>query len=124
MNAENLREAIRALLQSHPAISPSKAGHATHAERYRTLDGANIGFEPERVRHQNLFVEASAIRLARLSDIQHQQYFATEYGTSKPNHNLFHPDAFGTVDIVRFEIRSLWNAVRVIAEVAGVEAGR
>ena len=124
MNAETLREAIRALLQSHPAINPSKAGHAAHAERYRTADGANIGFEPERVRHQNLYVEASAIRLVRLSDIPHQRYFAADFGTSKPNHNLFHPDAFGPVDIVRFEIRSLWNAVRVIVEVAGVEASR
>jgi hypothetical protein len=124
VTGEALRGAIRALLTSHPEISPSKAGHNVHAERYRTSDGANVGFEPERTRHQNLFVEARAVRLSRLADIPHHFYSSTDFGVSKPNHNLFHPEAFGMADIVRFEIRELWQAVRVIAEVAGVRARR
>jgi hypothetical protein len=122
VTGEKLSEAIRALLASHPGIFPSNAGHNVHAERYRTNGGANIGFEPERIRHQNLYVEMAAVRLSRLFDITHQQYPVANFETTKPNHNLFHPDAFGNVDIIRFEIHELWQAVRIIAEVAGVKA--
>lgn len=120
MSAEMLREGIRALLNSHPAVAPSRAGHTVHLERYRTAGGANIGFEPERIRHQNLYVEASAVRLGSLSDIRHQLYWTANYQTSRPNHHLFHKDAFGEVDIIRFEICDLWQSARVIAEVAGL----
>ena len=124
MSGEELCEALRALLESHPNLVRSKAGHVAHAERRRTLDEDNIGFEPERTRHQNLYVEARSVRLTQLSGIKHQRYFAKDYGTTRPNHNLFHKDAFGDVDIIRFEINALWEAVRVVAEVAGMVGRR
>jgi len=119
VTGEDLRAAIRALLDSHPKIEPSRAGHVAHAERYRALNGANIGLEPKGARHQNLFVEAAAVRLSRLNDIEHQAYAAVDYAVTKPNHDLFHVDAFGKVDIMRFKVTDLWQAVRILSEVAG-----
>jgi len=114
-----VREAIRELLKSHPEIFPSKAGHTVHLERYRTTGNVNIGFEPDRINHQNLYVEAAAVRLTNLIDIQHRLYLACNYHISRPNHHLFHKHAFAEVDILRFQIHELWQAVRVITEVAG-----
>lgn len=124
MTVEDLRAAIRALLDSHPEIEPSRAGHVAHAERYRVRNGANIGLETKGARHQNLFVEAGAVSLSRLKDIDHQAYAAADYAVSKPNHDLFHADAFGRVDIIRFKVSNLWEAVRILTEVAGDGAPR
>jgi hypothetical protein len=124
VSGEDLRAAIRVLLDSHANIEPSRAGHVAHAERYRALNGANIGLEPKGARHQNLFVEARAIRLSRLNDIDHKAYAAADYAVSKPNHDLFHADAFGRVDIIRFKVSDLWQAVRILTEVAGDGAPR
>lgn len=119
MSGNELRDAIRALLNSHPGISPSPVGHAAHAERYLTRKGMPIGFEPDRIEHQNIWVRADAVRLHMISGIDHVTYQHTDFATSKPNHNLFGEPAFKDNDLIRFKIVDIWQAVRVILEVAG-----
>ncbi|TIT66274.1 MAG: hypothetical protein E5W90_13015 [Mesorhizobium sp.] len=124
MTGEELREAIRALLASHPAISVSTKGHATHAERYVASNGAPLGFEPARVRHQNLWVRADSVRTNRLNDIESEPYDHSIFAASKPNHNLFGEPAFKDADLICFKVTGLWQAVRIIAEVAGLAANQ
>lgn len=120
MKGEELRQAVRALLKSHPDIAVSSAGHATHAERYETKSGLPIGFEPERIRFQNLWVRANSVRRHMLKDIEQVYYDHGDFGHSKPNHNLFCEGAFSdSDDLIRFQVTDLWQAVRVIREVAG-----
>jgi len=123
MKPEELRQAVRSLLHDHPSISVSEFGHAEHAERYITVNGQPIGFEPARVRFQNLWVRADSVRLWNLKDIDHEDYDHTTFDISKPNHNLFGEPAFKDVDLIRFKITNLWQAVRVVVEIAetGVE---
>lgn len=120
MTGEELREAIRALLADHPTISASSKGHATHAERYVASNGAPLGFEPARVRHQNLWVRADSVRINRLSDIDCERYDHLTFAVSKPNHNLFGEAAFKDADLICFKVTDLWQAVRIITEVAGL----
>ena len=117
MTQPSLRDAVRRLLQSHPGIRPSVAGHAGYIERYRTAKGSNIGLEARGERHQNMFVEADAVDLGRIGDIPHKAYLTADYERTRPNSNLFHLDAFGNVDIVRFKLTDLGQAERVLAEV-------
>lgn len=120
MKGEELRQAVRALLNSHPDINESPAGHATHAERYETKSGLPIGFEPERIRFQNLWVRANSVRRHILKDIELVYYDHRDFGRSKPNHNLFCEGAFNDHDdLIRFLVKDIWEAVRVIHEVAG-----
>ena len=116
MTTYSLRDAVRRLIVAHPDIRPSAAGHASYIERYRTGRGANIGLETRGERHQNLFVEVARVDMCRIGDIPHKLYFAADFDTTKPNSNLFHVDAFRTVDIVRFKIADPSEAQRVIAE--------
>lgn len=117
MSKSSLRDAVRRLIVAHPDIRPSVAGHATYIERYRTGRGANIGLETRGIRQQNLYVETHNVDMGRIGDILHQRYLAADYGWAKPNHNLFHIDAFREVDIVRFKLTELGQAERVLAEV-------
>lgn len=122
MTAEELRPAIKALLTSHPALATSSYGHAEHAERYISQNAAPIGFEPERVRFQNLLVREDSVTLSRLAGVKCRRYDHTAFGKSKPNHDLFGEPAFQGADLVCFKVTDLWQAVRVIAEVAGLAA--
>jgi hypothetical protein len=112
-----LRDAVRRLLDAHPDVRPSTAGHAGYIERYRTTTDASIGLETRGERHQNLFVEAAAVDLARIGDIPHKVYPAADFDRTRPNSNLFHADAFRDVDIVRFKLVDLDQARRVLADV-------
>lgn len=116
MTASPLRDAVRRLLNTHPDVRPSTAGHAGYIERYRTSKGSNIGLETRGERHQNLFVEASAVDLGRVGDIPHKVYLAPDFDRTRPNSNLFHSDAFRDVDIVRFKLTDLDQARRVLAD--------
>lgn len=120
MTANELREAIRSLLATHPDISISSFGHATHAERYVASNGAPLGFEPARVRFQNFWVRADGIGASALSDISSTYYDHSTFDVSKPNHNLFGEPAFKDADLICFHVTDLWQAVRVVAEVAGL----
>lgn len=119
MSSEELREAIRSLLNTHPSLVVSPRGHAAHAERYVTTDGAPIGFEPERVKFQNLWVRADSVRLRKLSDIDHRIYPKASFDDGKPNHDLYGEPAFKDTDLICFKVTELWQAVRVIGEAAG-----
>lgn len=116
MSKSALREAVRGLIVADPDIKPSLAGPAPYMERYRTALGVNIGLETRGVRHQNLFVEARRVDLARVGDIPHKLYLAADFDRNKPNSNLFHVDAFGDADVVRFKLSDTEQAERVLAE--------
>lgn len=116
MSESALREAVRSLIVGDPDIRPSLAGHAHYIERYRSALGANIGLETRGVRHQNLFVEARRVDLALIGDIPHKLYLAADFDRAKPNSNLFHADAFGAADVVRFKLSETEQAKRVLAE--------
>lgn len=119
MTGEDLRAAILALLDSHPSVSVSSAGHAKHALRYLATVGAPIGLEPQTVRFQNLWVRSDSVRAHRLTDIDSRYYTHADFHVSKPNHDLFGEPGFKDTDLVCFKVKDLWEAVRVIAEVAG-----
>lgn len=120
MKDNSLREVIRDLLASHPDIAISAAGHAPHAERFVTSHGSPIGFEPERVRFQNLWVRADSVNAARLKDIESRTERHANFHISRPNHNLYGEPAFKDADLMCFKVRTAWEAARVIAEVAGL----
>lgn len=119
MTNDELRTAIEAMLAAHPTIEASPAGHNTHAKRYRAGNGANIGWQDEQKTQQNIYVERDRVNLGRLSAIEHRIYEARDFGGSRPNHNLFHADAFSLDrDIVAFAVRDIWQAAQIIAEVS------
>lgn len=114
MSKSALRDVIRGLIAADPHIRPSLAGHTGYIERYRSVTGANIGLETRGERHQNLYVEAHRVDLARVGDIPHQPYRIAD--AAKPNSNLFHAEAFDEVDIIRFKLEGPEQAERVLAE--------
>jgi hypothetical protein len=119
MSPPSLGSIVRGLIASHPNVSVSVFGHAEHAERFITKKGAPLGFEPRRVRFQNLWVRADSVDLSRLSDIEQKYFDHTTFTESKPNHDLYGEHAFKDADLIRFKITTPWQAARVIAEVAG-----
>lgn len=116
MSKSALREAVRSLIVADPDIQPSAAGHTGYIERYRTHCGANIGLETNGKRHQNLYVEGARVDLTIVGDIPHQRYLATDFDRAKPNSNLFHAEAFGQADVIRFKLSEPQQAQRVLAE--------
>lgn len=122
MIGEDLRAAIQALFASHPSLSVSPAGHAKHAHRFLSSRGSPIGFEPRTVRFQNLWVRADSVRAHALSDLESRFYPLSGFGVSKPNHDLFGEEAFRDTDLICFKVTDIWQAVRVLAEVAGTGA--
>ena len=122
MTGVELRDAIVALIEAHPGVAPSKVGvggRVAHAWIYVTEDGLPLAIEPERVGLQNLWTRCDAVNPRRLSDIPSVAYDHRTFGTSKPNHNLFGEPAFKDADLVRYRIADVWQAARVIMEVAG-----
>lgn len=120
MTGEGLRAAIQALLASHPSLSISSAGHAKHAHRFLSAQGFPVGFEPRTVRFQNLWVRADSVRAQALSDLTSRPYPLSGFSVSKPNHDLFGEEAFKDADLICFKVTDIWQAVRVISEVAGL----
>jgi hypothetical protein len=118
MTAEELREAIREILAHHPAVKPSPAGHKAYAELYRTDLGLPIGLEPRGKRHQNIWVRSDSVRPTSLKGIDRTDYDHSQFHVSKPNHDLFVEDGFKDADLTCFKVTNLWDAVRVVAEVA------
>jgi hypothetical protein len=115
---DELGKAIEALLGAHPKIDVSPAGHNKHAKRYLASNGSQIGWQDELKTRHNIYVERDRVNLARLADIEHRVYEARDFAVTKPNHDLFHADAFSSQsDIVGFTVTDLWQAARIIAEV-------
>lgn len=124
VRGRKLTPAIRSLLETHPGIAKSRAGHTEHSFRYITRKGAwPIGLEPDRVRFQNLWVRADSVDLSVVDDIAHETYDHDLFDITKPNHSLFGEKRFKNADLIRFKVTELWQAVRVILDVAG-EGGK
>tara|TARA_Y100001001_G_scaffold49205_1_gene45294 strand:+ start:1427 stop:1804 length:378 start_codon:yes stop_codon:yes gene_type:complete len=120
MTNDELKQAIRELISAHPDLSPTEDGHNVHMERYKTSRGLLLGLEPDLKTKVNLFVQANAITSPKLTDIEQREYFAKDYSTSKPNHNLFGTGSFKlTMDLVRFTPEDVWQAARIIFAIAG-----
>lgn len=119
MTGPDLVAALDALLSDHPAVAVSARGHAAHANRYLAANGCPIATEPKRTNTANLWVRADSVRHQRLADIEQQVFDHRDFDVSKPNHNLFGEPAFKNCDLIRFQPQDLWQAVRVISEVAG-----
>lgn len=120
MNIEELKIAIREMIATHPDMEPSKNGHNVHMERYQARTGANLGVELDLKSKVNVFVERSGVNLARLADMAPKEYFAKNYGASKPNHDLFGHKSFSpSSDLLSYAVTDLWQFARIIHEVAG-----
>lgn len=120
MKGEQLRDAILALIEAHPKFAVSAKGHAAHAKRFITDDGVPFAIEPERKTFQNLWVRADSVNRRRLRGIDSRYYDHTKFDHSTPNHNLFGEPTFTDTDLICFKVDDVWQAVRVIAEVAGL----
>lgn len=59
------------------------------------------------------------ISRAALSDCDSVFFDHQTFDASKPNHNLFREPGFKDCDLIRYQPADLWQAVRVIAAVAG-----
>jgi len=115
-----LRDGIRDLLTAHPDVSVFDAGHTIHLERYVCINGEAFGHEAERSTKQNLWVRRDGIRFHAVSDIAHRvNTVEARKSGSKPNHHLFAIPAFKDADLVCFFPANLWDAARIILEVAG-----
>lgn len=122
MNGEQLRDAIAELIDAHPDLSPSKVGQLgklAHAWIYVTKDGQPLAIEPERKQFQNIWVRADSVNIRRLTGIRSEHYDHRTFDVSKPNHNLFGEPTFKDCDLICFKVVNVWQAVRVLAEVAG-----
>lgn len=119
MTGPDLVATLDALLSDHPAVAVSARGHAAHANRYLAANGCPIATEPKRTNTANLWVRADSVRRQHLADIEQQVFDYRNFDVSKPNHNLFGEPAFKDCDLVRYQPQNLWEAVRVIFEVAG-----
>lgn len=118
LEGPDLRRAVFELLDTHPTII--KTAEHLHAHMYRTQSGRIIGIEPELKTKQKLWVCSADIDATGLGGIETRPYHAANYGVSKPNHNLFGKGGFDDADdVTSFKIENLWQAVRVILEVAG-----
>lgn len=122
MSADELGKAVQMLLESHPGISTSSSGHVAHVERYITKSGQPIGLELRVMSFKNIWVRADSVRRNQLADIDQQFYDHRTFDTSKPNHDLYGEHAFKDTDLICFKVKELWQAVRVISEVADLKA--
>jgi hypothetical protein len=118
VNGFDLVAALDTLLSDHPAVPVSAKGHAAHANGYVAANGRPIATEPKRTNTANLWVRADSARERRLTDIAHQEFDHRSFDVSKPNHNLFGEPASKDCDLIRYQPIDLWQAVRVIFEVA------
>lgn len=119
MSAAPLNTILCAMLDEHPALSVSAAGHAAHALRYVSRSGLPIALEPERIRFQNLWLRADSVDLAALGDIEHKVFRAASFRVSKPNHDLFGEDGFKGCDLVRFRVTRAEQARRILEAALG-----
>jgi hypothetical protein len=118
---KDLDTAILSLLGSHPDIHHSSAKDVKYARPYVTKLGVHIALEPRNKKSRNLWVSARAVRLANFPDLDPKLYDYQTFASHKPNHDLFRDGSFPeTEDVVRFKIKTPWDAARVIAEAAGL----
>jgi len=122
MTGEDFVKAVTALVEAHPAVMQSGERHPAHCHLYVTTTGIPIATEPQRKSVANIWVRADSVRRARLAFCEDSYFDHRTFDVSKPNHNLFREPGFKDVDLIRYQPKTLWDAVRVIAEVAGLSA--
>lgn len=112
-----LRDGIFSMLAQHPDISEFDGGqsaHTTHLNRFVCKNGERIGHEADRDKQQNIWVHRDAVRFHPFIG------YAFEFKASKHNHHLYASGFFNEGDqLVCFYPRDLWEAARIIREVAG-----
>lgn len=119
MKGADLGDAIIALLMAHPRfIQKNKVAYAAF---FHTGSGKIIAVSPTKSSFTNLWVESSVVPPGAISGVADRAYFAKNYATSKPNHDLFGTDGFGSVDLTNFKVEDIWQAVRVLVEVGGLK---
>ncbi|WP_164155269.1 hypothetical protein [Sandarakinorhabdus rubra] len=120
MTGAELVAAVTALVEAHPGVIQSGTRHPAHCNLYATHQGAPIATEPSRKTVANIWVRADSVRRHRLAHCEDAFFDHRLFDISKPNHNLFREPGFKDVDLIRYQPKSLWEAVQVIAEVAGL----
>lgn len=116
---ENLVAIVTQLVEQHPAIQQSGDRHPAHCNLYATISGQPIATEPERKRVANIWVRAGSVDQSALDDCPSTYFDHGTFDESKPNHNLFREPGFKDTDLIRYQPADVWQAIRVIAAVAG-----
>lgn len=122
MRGEAFVAAVTAMIEAHPAINQSGDRHPAHCHLYVTSSGLPVAPEPQRKTVANIWVRADSVRRHLLLDCEDAYFDHSTFEERKPNHNLFRESAFNNADLIRYQPRDLWQAARVIGEVAGVAA--
>lgn len=119
MKGDQLRAAILELIDAHPNLNPSPSGNVAYALRFKTGSGLPLAVEPRGKTFQNVWVRANSVNLTNLSGIDKVSYDHTTFGTSRPNHDLYSDPAFKGTDLIRFKVDDVWQAARILFELAG-----
>lgn len=122
MNGESFVAAVTAMVEAHPAVGPSGDRHPAHCHLYVTHSGIPMATEPQRKTVANIWVRADSVRRHLLRDCEDAYFDHSTFDQSKPNHNLFREPGFKNTDLIRYQPKDLWEAARIIAEVAGIAA--
>ncbi|WP_156025924.1 hypothetical protein [Sphingomonas phyllosphaerae] len=122
MNDESFVAAVTAMVEAHPSIWPSGDRHPAHCHLYVTKSGIPMATEPQRKTVANIWVRADSVRRNLLRDCEDAYFDHSTFDQSKPNHNLFREPGFKNTDLIRYQPKNLWEAARIIAEVAGIAA--
>lgn len=120
MNGESLVAAVTAMVEAHPSITQSGDRHPAHCHLYVTKNGIPMATEPLRKTVANIWVRADSVRRHLLRDCEDTYFDNSTFNQSKPNHNLFREPGFKNTDLIRYRPKDLWEAARIIAEVAGI----
>ncbi|WP_417463568.1 hypothetical protein [Kordiimonas sp.] len=121
-----LRAGIESLLDCHPHITRKIDGPKVHLIQYRAHNGEPIGHESKLTTMQNLWVRRGAINLSEFADLPISndlrktkiEAAERESGNKRGgNSNLF--SLFPKEDLLKFAVRDLNEAARLIFAVAG-----
>lgn len=118
MKGQELGEAIIALLEAHPRFETKNK--VAYAAFFHSTSDAIIAVSPTKTSFTNLWVESSALSPGAVPGVIDKAYLASNYATSKPNHDLFGVDGFDAVDLTNFKVEDVWQAVRVIGAIGGL----
>jgi hypothetical protein len=120
-----LRDGIRALLQTHPAVSKLddegvRKADTVYMERYAYRSDRGIGHEAHLTTKQNLWVHRDAVQLDALQDIENEIKPGYEKGEAPGrNSNLEQIPGFKYAPLIRFSPKTIWEAARIIHAAAG-----
>jgi hypothetical protein len=126
MTGDDLRNAIRELIATHPDVGVLPIGHTKKTERYGCANGARFALDLEGRGHINLYVNRADVDLSRLSDIHTEAYMLADIvsGAHGLHSNVLTKGCLDSCDVVRVKLNALWQAARVLRMVAGEGAGK